>query len=393
MKICFITNNIFKLGGVERVLSVLASELCKEHEITILCTQGKNPIDRSIYNLDERVNVEINTNLMERPFILKAANKIGKEINKFTGILNKEKHLNKISKLYFPHKTRENFINYINSNKFDIVIGVQGRFSLLLGIIKDKVNSKVMGWQHNSYEAYLKNPNRYHWNQDVMFNKYISNLDEYIVLTDYDKNMFKSERDIDCTVIHNPKSFVSDIKSPLTSKKFLAAGRFNVQKGFDLLIESYKLFCEKNKEWNLVIVGEGEEKSKIEKLIKKYNLENRVEIHGFTNKINEYFLESSVLLLPSRWEGMPMIVLESLEMGVPIVSYDITAATQIITDNREGIIVPKYNVEEFAKAMEKISESDILRNKMARNCILKSLEFDIQNIAKKWNEVFSLGGS
>ena len=67
-------------------------------------------------------------------------------------------------------------------------------------------------------------------------------------------------------------------------------------------------------------------------MINIYKLEVRFIVKSFTNNIKDYFLNSSVLLLPSRWEGMPMIVLESLEMGVPIISYDITAVKPLITN-------------------------------------------------------------
>ena len=68
----------------------------------------------------------------------------------------------------------------------------------------------------------------------------------------------------------------------------------------------------------------------------------------FTSDIQHYFLKSSVLLLSSRWEGMPMIALESLEMGVPIVAYEITAMREIVDNYREGIIVEKFDTSKFA---------------------------------------------
>ena len=199
--------------------------------------------------------------------------------------------------------------------------------------------------------------------------------------------MFKKEKNIECQVIYNPRSFNSKEKSKVNKKQFLAAGRLNHQKGFDLLIESFNTFSKTNDDWKLVIVGEGKEKIKLLESINKYKLRDRIIVESFTNNIKEYFLNSSVLLLPSRWEGMPMIVLESLEMGVPIISYDITAVEPLITNGKEGIIVKSFDKDEFSIAMENMVSSPNLIEDMSKECVIKSREFDVENIRDKWIEL------
>lgn len=384
MKICFITSTVFTLGGVQRVVSVLANELSKKHEIDILCTSDNSLVNREIYGLNENIKINIEPNLWNENI----KNRIIKKINKETNLLNKKRYVSILTNEYYNKKTQQNFVEYINSKKYDVVIGVEGKYSILLGIISDKLNCKTIGWQHNSYDAYMKNKKRYYWNQDILFEEYIPRLDKYLVLTEYDQKMFLQEKNIKSSVMYNPRSFKSKDKSKVNKKQFLAAGRFKHQKGFDLLIESFYEFCKYDKEWNLVIVGEGEDKEKILNLIDKYGLEKRVKIDNFTNDIKNYFMNSSVLTLSSRWEGMPMIVLESLEMGVPIISYDITATQQLIEDKKEGLLVNKYDTIKFAEAMKIMADSQHLREEMSKNAINKSTEFDIENIAKQWNEMF-----
>lgn len=386
MKLCFITSSISSIGGVQRVLTVLANELSKEYEVDIVLTARKSKTGKkSIYNLNENINIKVVPELYDRSLL----RKIIKSINKKTGILNKKSSEEMLKEILYPKKIQNNYINFINSNNYDVVIGVTAYFSMALGVVADKVKSRTMGWQHNSYEAYLKSKGRYIWNEDVVFDKYIPKLDKYIVLNEHDSEMFKKERNIDTKVIYNPRSFKSDEKSKLDKKVFLAAGRFHYQKGFDLLIEAFSIFCKKNSEWNLVIVGDGEEKEKIEKLVTKYNLENRVSLDLFTNNIKEYFLNSSVLTLSSRWEGMPMIVLEALEMGIPTISFDITAITPLVDDGKEGYIVKSYDVESFAEAMLKIANSKETLKELSKNCVVKSKEFNIENIVLKWKEILN----
>lgn len=388
MKICFLIGSVFNLGGVQRVTSVLASELCKEHDIHILCMENEFKEDRSIYNLSKDVHVTIWNESFKRSALERAFYKFVKDNNKKSGRFNKEKTLDTLTNAYYPQKLREAIIGHLNKENYDIVIGVEGYYSLLLGKIADRLTAKTIGWQHNSYEAYLKNEGRYYWNRDILFEKYIPKLDEYIVLNHHDKKMYLKEKGIESKVIYNPRSFKSEEKSDVKSKTFLAAGRFNYQKGFDLLIESFNLFAKENTDWNLVIVGEGEEKEKMMNLINTYGLQERIVIKNFTDNIKRYFLESSALVLSSRWEGMPMIVLESLEMGVPVIAYNITAIEPLVDNNKEGLVVEKYDIEEYSNAMKKISESYELREAMSKNSIEKSKEFDIENIIKEWNDLF-----
>lgn len=387
-KVCFLVNDIFSLGGVQRVVSVIANSLCKDYDITILCIGNNVEVNRTTYNLDERIKVDVKSDILKVNIIKKIIYKIAKVINERTNIFQHNKK-NILSEIYFPKCIREKLYNHLNSSDFDIVIGVEGNFSLLLATISDMLDCKTMGWQHNSYDAYLKNKNKYHWKQDCLFKKYLPKLDRYIVLTNYDKRMYKKEMDIDCIVINNPKSFISNEKSKLINKQFLAAGRFNYQKGFDLLIESFNEFAKHNDDWNLVIVGEGEEKDKIIKLINKYNLQNRIQIDNFTDNIQKYFLQSSILLLPSRWEGMPMIVLESMEMGVPVISYDISACTQLIKNNCEGILVDKYNTKQFAQGMNELSSSYKKRKEMSKHISDKIKNYDINTISLNWKIIIS----
>ena len=388
MKICFVVDNIFNLGGIQRVVSVLASKLAEENDIDVLCLNKRCKVDRSLYNISEKVNVQIEGKLLNNNKLTKLYSLIIRSVNKRSNLINKQKFIGLLTQAYYPKEVQDKFIAYFNYKKYDVIIGVAGYNSLLLAIISDKLNAKTIGWQHNSYDAYLQTKERYFWHQDLLYNEYIPKLDKYLVLAEYDKMMFLKENNIESIVMYNPRSFSSQIKSDVCKKQFLAAGRFNHQKGFDLLIDSFYEFSKKNNDWNLLIVGEGEERSKILEQINKYKLNDRISVEPFTDNIKQSFLDSSVLLLSSRWEGMPMIVLESLEMGVPIISYDITAVEALIDNKKEGLIVEKFDAEKFAVAMHKISESYEMRCKLSINAIKKAKQFDVSNIVEQWNQLF-----
>lgn len=392
MKICFWVSHINTVGGVQRVTALIANELIKYHQVTILSNDKVDTKQKNIYGVSDSVHIIEQPEYLDVFGTLPKINKIIKRINKKTGILNKKSTFKIADKIYFPYKKRKQAAAFFNEFNFDVIIGVQGYNSLALAMITDDLNSKTIGWQHNSFRAYFRNKDQYYWNQDVLFAHYLKKLDNYIVLNENDKKNIDQAFGIRSEYIYNPKSFVSSEKSSPHSKCFIAAGRFCKAKGFDTLVESMSVFTDKVKNWKLYLVGDGDDKPQIEKMIAEKGLTDYIELPGFSNDIKSYFLKSSVLLLPSRWEGMPMIVLEALEMGCPIISFDIDAIAPLISDGKEGIIVPnEEGANGFAQAMIKISQNDALREALSEQAIKKSEKFSTDLIVPKWIRVLSGG--
>lgn len=386
MKICFLMPTPFNLGGEQRVVSVISNILVSyNYDVTIMCTEAKYKENYDLYKLDSRVKIEYAN--IKMGFIDKVIRKfkyIINSINMHTGIIKNNLFLLKF--INRNVKQQKEIIKKINEDKYDIVIGVGSDYCVLLTDIKNKINSKLIGWQHSCFEAYFETKGIRLYNQEKLVKLMLKTLDEYIVLTNKDKIRIKEKFDIDVKTIYNPKSFYSDKVCELNNKNFLAAGRFDKVKGYDLLLESYSMFCKKNKDWTLTIVGEGIEKENIISLIKKYNLENLVILDPFTDNIKEYFLKSSVFLLSSRWEGMPMIILESMEMGCPVISYDIDVMQEILGE--AGSLVKRFKTEDFANEMLKLADNYEIRKKMGNKAREQSKQFSYDIIGEKWINIF-----
>ena len=154
-------------------------------------------------------------------------------------------------------------------------------------------------------------------------------------------------------------------------------------KGIDLLIEAFKIFNERNKGWKLRIVGEGEQRQKLQQLINEYNLQRNVLLTGKKENIIEEYRNSDFFVLSSRMEGMPMTVLEAMECGQPIIAFDLPCIPEILTEG-QGIIVKNYNIEELANAMELLARNPTLREEIGKKCKNKAQEFNIRKILEKW---------
>ena len=164
----------------------------------------------------------------------------------------------------------------------------------------------------------------------------------------------------------------------------MAIGRFShLHKGFDLLIEAFHLFAQKDKEWLLDIVGEGVEEDMYKSLIQKYQLEERVTIHPFTNQIQAYYSKAQVYVLSSRWEGFGLVLVEAMAHGLPIVSSDLPTSKEILGDF--GIYYNNGSIEGLCKALQEAMKLDWQTK--SKEALDIAQRFDIDNIAKQWRQM------
>lgn len=390
MKICIWITKIFDLGGTKRVVTLLANELVKEHDVTIMVYQDRMKEDRNMYHMSEDIKVDFidNNEFVNRhktlANMLRSLVRVG---NNKTGFFNKKCFNHVLEEAIFPKKTREKWIEYLNKQDYDIII-TTASLSLRLGMIASELNAKTIGWQHNCFSGYLEVPNVVFWKQDKLLQEFLPKLDRYIVLSDYDKRDYKEILGIDTEVKINPRSFVSEQKCDTNSKRFLMATRFVYAKGLDLMMESFEEFCKQDDEWVLDIIGDGALFQNIVADAKKRHIEDRVNFVGFTTEAEKYYLNSSIFLLPSRWEGWPMVIMEAFEFGLPVIAYHMGAMDLIIDDGKTGYLPEAFNTQKFADAMLKLAHNDEIRYQMSRNAIEKSKDFDIDKTVEEWNKLF-----
>lgn len=387
-KICMVVSSVFSMGGEQRVTVVIANELAKTNEIIIYTMDDEKDREKNPYHLDENITIRY-TKQPQFGLLNRISRRIIREINEKTNLFYQKKGFYKMLEYaYFQKAWQRQMIEQLTGEEYDVIMAVSGGNSLRLGLIADKLNCRTVGWEHNAYEAYFKTPGYYFWHTDMLFGESARHLDSCVVLNHYISDRYKEAFDVDCDVIYNPRSFVSDVKSELKNKTFVACGRLTYQKGFDLLVESFAEFAKQNKEWNLVLVGDGEQRGELEEAIRKYALEARVKITGYTTEVRRYLQEASAYLLSSRWEGFPMVLTEAFEMGLPVVAYDITAVQPLVTEGVEGILAKSYDTKEFAeKMLEMAAYSDEERAGMAKAVIAKADSLAIENIIGQWKNL------
>ena len=374
-------DSIFSYGGVQRVTAVIAKELAKDCDVTIVTFDNPKAEDTSLYDLN-KANIHYRYfNYPETPrwkeLFCKAYSGLFRKILPQTRLTS-----DWYSHSSFPSEKRDALVKELKDEAYDVIIGVHAPLAVRLAACKSQLgNTKLIGWIHNSYEAlfgagslYIGPELRKHYEYQLQ------KLDKTIVLCQDDAHKYH----FPVEVVYNPLTLEPGKPSQGDSKRFLAVGRFSHRhKGFDLLIEAFHLFSQKNKEWKLDIVGEGEEENVYRTLIKKYNLEDRVMIHPFTNHIQEYYSKAQVYVLSSRWEGFGLVLVEAMAHGLPVVSSDLPTSKEIMGDF--GLYFKNGDIKELAERLDDATHIDW--NKKSQEAFAIAKRFDYSNIINRWKEL------
>lgn len=189
------------------------------------------------------------------------------------------------------------------------------------------------------------------------------------------------------TVIYNPLPFYPEQTSDCTAKEVIAVGRYAYQKGFDLLIETWRIVAQKHPDWNLRIYGGGD-RSDFLALKDKYHLDT-LYLEEQTPDIIRNYCRSSIFVLSSRYEGFGMVITEAMSCGVPPVSFTCPCGPRdIIDDGKNGLLVENGNIEMLAEKICYLIENDEIRRKMGQQARIDVERFKIEQIAEQWKQLF-----
>lgn len=381
-KIAIFTYSIFTVGGEQRVVSLIANKLSEEHEVTIFTMDRVNS-GKSRYSLDESIGIDY-----YHPHKGDAVSFVLRAATHLTPVVVYDWFPKGIERAYCPDKYA-GIMNDLISDEYDTVIATAWQLSIILGKVKRLYNRsfRAIAWEHSSYEAYFERKHFYLNNNTQLFADNLRYVDSIVVLNNDYKEKYLRKLGLDSEVIYNPKSFVISSVSKLNNRTILYCGRIDDNfKGIDLLLDSFDKFCKKNSDWRLLIAGDGPALRKYKRLAETLDCGNRVEFLGSISNVKELMLDSSIFVLPSRFEGFPMSVTEAFECGLPVIAYDIPAM-EPFKESGGAVCVPCFDTDEYSNRLLELADDIELRQRLGRNARDFARQLDIDIIGEKWEDI------
>ena len=374
MKIIYCTHSVCNPGGMERVLCNKVRFLVEElgWDVSVVTTDQKGrkpfydfPADVKMTDL----GINYSDDNCKNVFL------------KISGYLaRRRRHKALLSKLLYAEKA-------------DIVVSLYPSESSFLPDIKDG-SKKVLELHYCKFfrlqygrNGLLGLIDRWRTKQDE---RIVSRFDRFVVLTKEDRSYWGNIPNI--CVIPNAALNVGTRFSDVSNKRVLAVGRLDYQKGFDSLIDAWNIVA-KNEEladWTLDIFGQGEWHEKLNDMIDSYGLQERVRINKPVKDILSEYVDSSLLVMSSNYEGFPMVMIEAMACGLPVVAFDFKCGPKdIIDDGINGLIAESGNVADLAEKLVSIMSDESNRKFMSLNARKIIDRYSEETVMNKWVDLFN----
>jgi glycosyltransferase involved in cell wall biosynthesis len=182
-----------------------------------------------------------------------------------------------------------------------------------------------------------------------------------------------------------------DVPNAKGRYRLLSVGRLGYQKNYQVLIAAFSLVAARYPNWDLAIVGEGDDRPSLKTLAKMYGLEDRVFLPGVTNSIGEWYASSHLFCLASRWEGFPNALAEALAHGLPAVGFaECAGVRDLITPGSTGFLaLGNGDADELANSLGKAMDDAEGRRRMGTAASLSVRSFDPGEVLLQWEELLS----
>lgn len=370
MKILYNIAGTRHSGGMERILAVKSNWLVSNgYEVVIVTTDQCG--ESSFFKMDERIRrIDLDVNYEE---------------NNGKSVIDKIVH--------YPFKQlkhRRGLRHVLETEKPDICVSMFCNDAGFLWKMREK--SKMVLEVHFCRFKRLQYARTGIWGaidkiRSKQEERLVRKYDRFVVLTEEDKGYWGDSKSI--VTIPNSRSFVPSTISELNEKKVIAVGRYTYQKGFDLLIDAWKTVHRECPEWKLDIVGEGEDRDKLQKQIIDCGLEGVITLTGVKHDLEEVYSHASLLVMSSRYEGFGLVITEAFSYGLPVVSFDCKCGPKdIISDGVDGYLVSFGDLDGLSRKILSIIKDDELRRSMGKAARISSERYDIDTVMKQWDSLF-----
>lgn len=373
MKIIYCTHSVCNPGGMERVLVNKVTYLVEKlhWDVSIVTTDQKNR--PAFYPLPEGVRMtDLGINYSD--------DNVKHPIGKIFGYLLKRRtHRKRLTELLMREKA-------------DIVVSLYPSESSFIPLIKDG-SRKVLELHFCKFfrlqygrKGLLGLIDRWRTRQDE---RIVRKFDRFVVLTHEDKGYWGNLLNME--VIPNAAMHLTCRYADVLQHRVIAVGRLDYQKGFDRLLRTWRMIQQTGRyaDWHLDIFGQGEWHDWLQGMIVDWQLSDTVCIHRPTERIGEEYAASSLLVMSSHYEGFPMVMIEAMAYGLPVVTYDFKCGPKdIIRQGENGLLVRDGDIEGLAQAMQRLMDDEPLRMRMGEEAKKVVDTYSEEAVMSQWTALF-----
>lgn len=384
MSIAFI-HEIYPFGGAEKVTTILAEYFIKKgYNVSIFAREFlKDQLESSItyFQLPDIKNNDAKSNA---EFIVRTINE--NHIDIFIVPILHLKHIEYIKanvkcKLIFTHHSVP---MWEAINKYSLA-EKRGKTSLI----------KKLEWlffQKPKYKIFRRHYKRILKSYRTTYNIF----DSYVTLIEPYKNKIiellkLNPKDNKVISISNPLSS-SNIHEVRTKKKqVIYVGRMSyADKRVDRLINIWSKLCEDFQDWDLILVGDGPEKTNLENLAEQLGIRN-IKFVGFQKDVTPYYLDASILCLTSTFEGWGLVLTEAQTYGVIPIAYNCSEGiTEILgPSGTNGFLIDCFDEELYVATLSKILIDEKLRQQLQAKILIKAKSYNIEEVGEEWEKLFA----
>jgi len=389
MKVRLVIENAFVGGGTARTVASTASALARRgHDVELVSFVRRRDIPT--FEVDPRVKRTVLVDEYAFNRRVPPAGAVPRAGYEARRLLSERRPL----VLWHPGDSRTKgwspyheavFIRWMRSVRDGIVIGTRPGVNLaiarfmrpqLVRIAQDHLNL-------GSYKPMLK----------ASFRRRYPQLDAVVTLTERDAEDYRALLGDNGRVrVYSVPNGVPDLggnRASLDSKVVISAGRLTPQKAYDRLLKAWAKVTPERPDWRLEIYGAGADEEKLRRQLDKLQLHGTARLMGRTSELFEKMAQSSLFVMTSRKEGMPMVLLEAMGVGLPVVAYDCpTGPRELIADGVDGYLVPDGDVDALVRRIIELMDDPAKRRAFGERAREKAAGYDVNALAERWEGIF-----